>query len=101
MKKIKVSEKTATYFEYSLPILLIVAFFLIPYLRKQFDFLNVISFKLWDCPGSFLCGVPIIKGLQDPAQLGVMFILLVIISAPVLLIWFLLFEVEKKIKKRK
>ena len=96
MKKIKVSKKTATYFEYSLPILLIVGFFLIPYLRKQFDFLNVISFKLWDCPGSFLCGVPIIKGLQDPAQLGVMFILLVIIFAPVLLIWFLLFEVEKK-----
>jgi hypothetical protein len=47
-----------------------------------------------------LCGVPIIKGLQDPAQLVVMLILLVIISAPVLLIWFLLFEVEKKIKKK-
>ena len=100
MKKIKVSKKTEKYFEYSLPILFIGSLFLIPHLIKKFYFLNVISFKLWDCPGSFLCGVPIIKGLQDPAQLVVMLILLVIISAPVLLIWFLLFEVEKKIKKK-
>ena len=96
MKKIKVSEKTATYFEYSLPILLIVAFFLIPYLRKQFDFLNVISFKLWDCPGSFLCDVPIIKGLQDPAKFGLILVLYFIIAGAILLIWAQLFEVEKK-----
>ena len=96
MKKIKVSEKTATYFEYSLPILLIVAFFLIPYLRKQFDFLNVISFKLWDCPGSFLCKVPIIKGLQDPVKVGLILVLYFIIAGAILLIWAQLFEVEKK-----
>ena len=96
MKKIKVSKKTEKYFEYSLPILFIGSLFLIPHLIKKFDFLNVISFKLWDCPGSFLCDVPIIKYLQDPPQLGVVFVLFVIIVAPVLLIWFLLFEVKKK-----
>ena len=96
MKKIKVSKKTAKYFEYPGAIIIFGSLFLIPHLIKKFYFLNVISFKLWDCQESFLCDAPIIKYLQDPAQLGVVFVLLVIIVAPVLLIWFLLFEVEKR-----
>ena len=75
MKKIKVSKKTEKYFEYSLPILFIVSLFLIPHLIKKFYFLNVISFKLWDCPGSFLCDVPIVKGLKDPAKFGLLLVL--------------------------
>ena len=75
MNKIKVSKKTEKYFEYSLPILFIGSLFLIPHLIKKFDFLNVISFKPCDCPGSFLCDVPIIKGLQDPAKFGLLLVL--------------------------
>ena len=95
MKKIKVSKKTEKYFEYSLPIPFIGSLFLIPHLIKKFDFLNVISFKLWDCPGSFLCDVPIIKGLQDPAKFGLLLVLYFIIAGAILLIWAQLFEVEK------
>ena len=75
MKKIKLTKKTAKYFEYPGAIIIFGSLFLIPHLIKKFDFLNVVSFKLWDCPGSFLCDVPIIKGLQDPAKFGLILVL--------------------------
>ena len=96
MKKIKLTKKTAKYFEYPGAIIIFGSLFLIPHLIKKFDFLNVISFKLWDCPGSFLCDVPIIKGLQDPAKFGLILVLYFIIAGAILLIWAQLFEVEKK-----
>ena len=96
MKKIKLTKKTAKYFEYPGAIIIFGSLFLIPHLIKKFDFLNVVSFKLWDCPGSFLCDVPIIKGLQDPAKFGLILVLYFIIAGAILLIWAQLFEVEKK-----
>ena len=96
MKKIKLTKKTAKYFEYPGAIIIFGSLFLIPHLIKKFDFLNVVSFKLWDCPGSFLCDVPIIKGLQDPAKVGLILVLYFIIAGAILLIWTQLFEVEKK-----
>ena len=68
MKKIKITKKTAKYFEYPGAIIIFGSIFLIPYLIKKLDFLNVASFKLWDCPGSFLCDVPFIKNWQHPAE---------------------------------
>ena len=96
MKKIKLTKKTAKYFEYPGAIIIFGSLFLIPHLIKKFDFLNVVSFKLWDCPGSFLCDVPIIKGLQDPAKFGLILLLYFIFAGSILLIWILLFEVEEK-----
>ena len=95
MKKIKLTKKTAKYFEYSGVIIIFGSIFLIPYLIKKLDFLNVASFKLWDCPGSFLCDAPFIKNWQHPAENVLILLSYFIFVAAILLIWILLFEVEK------